>query len=148
MLEATIKYAAIDKLCNGRTLEEKLEYLYKHIPRSSIDPIDDIGLPKVVVTDIKELYSLLCQFVHPSKKQISEYKLQFEKANLGFETHKELNSFNQVLLRTFDVILYIVLYTRGYYVMKDVFNVLSDEPNWKFHKGKHIKTLPNKHKPS
>jgi len=147
MLEVTIKYSAIDQNCKGLLLEEKLDYLYTEIPRSSIDPIYDIkGLPEFMVTDTKELYSALCQFIHPSKKQITEYKIQFEKGKIGFETHKEIEALNRLMFRTFDTILYIILKTMGYYVMKDVFYILSDEEKWRFHKGKNIKTLPNKYR--
>lgn len=147
MLEATIKYAAVDQICKDKTLEEKLDFLYTKIPRSSISPIDELnGLTEIMVTDTKELYSLLSQFTHPSKKQINEYKLQFEKGDLGFETHKELDSFNRVLFRTFDILLYLTLKNMGYYVSKDVFYVLKDYENWKFFKGKYVKTLPNKYR--
>ncbi|PEY90221.1 hypothetical protein CN360_25325 [Bacillus cereus] len=147
MLEAIIKYAAVDQICKGKTLEEKLDYLYTKIPRSSISPIDDIeGLTDVMVADTKELYSLLSQFIHPSKKQISEYKSQFEGGNIGFESYKELDSFNRLLFRTCDIILYLLLKNMGPYVIKDVFYVLQDNKKWKFHKGKYVKTLPNKYK--
>lgn len=146
MLEATIKYSAIDQKCKSFLLEDKLNYLYSKIPRSSIDPIDDINdLPKTMVTDTRELHSLLSQFIHPSQKQITEYKMQFEKGKLGFETHKEIDSLNRLFFRTFDTILYLTLKTLGYYITQDVFYILSEDDKWKFHKGKHIKTLPNKY---
>lgn len=147
MLEAIIKYSVVDQNCRGLSLEEKLNYLYTEIPRSSIDPIDDIkGLPESMVTDTKELYSLLCQFIHPSKRQITEYKIQFEKGRIGFDTHKEIDSLNRLLYRTFDTILYITLKTMGYYVMKDVFYILSDDDKWRFHRGKYVETLPNRYR--
>lgn len=147
MLEATIKYASVDHICQGKTLEEKLDYLYTKIPRSSISPIDNLkGLSKLLVTDTKELYSLLSQFTHPSMKQIKEYKLQLQRGNIGFETHKELDTHNRLLFRTFDILLYLLLFNRGNYVMKDFFYVLQDDENWKFHKGKFVKTLPNKYR--
>lgn len=147
MLEAVIKYAAVDQICQGEKLEDKLDYLYTKIPRSSISPIDELkGLTELMVADTKELYSLLSQFIHPSKKQITEYKLQYEKGNIGFDTHKELDSFNRLLFRTFDTILYLLLKNMGYYVTKDVFYILSDDKKWKFFKGKYVKTLPNKYR--
>lgn len=147
MLEAVIKYAAVDQICKGKKLEDKLDYLYTKIPRSSISPIDELkGLTELMVADTKELYSLLSQFIHPSKKQITEYKRQYEKGNIGFDTHKELDSFNRLLFRTFDTILYLLLKNMGYYVTKDVFYILSDDKDWKFFKGKYVKTLPNKYR--
>ena len=147
MLEATIKYAAVDEYCKGKTLEEKLNYLYTEIPRSSINPINDItNLSESMVTDTKELYSLLSQFIHPSKKQLTEYKIQLEKGRIGFETHKEIDQLNRLLFRTFDTILYITLKTMGSYVTKDFFYALRDEEKWRFYTGKHVKTLPNKYR--
>lgn len=147
MLEAVIKYAAVDQICKDKTLEEKLSYLYTKIPRSSISPIDDLnGLTDIMVEDTKELYSLLSQFIHPSRKQITEYQLQLKKGVIGFETHKELDSFNRLLFRTFDTLLYLILKNMGYHVSKDVFYVLKDFENWKFFKGKYVKTLPNKYR--
>ncbi|MGG1137224.1 hypothetical protein [Bacillus mycoides] len=147
MLESVIKYAAVDQICKGKTLEEKLDYLYTEIPRSSISSINDLkGLDKSTVADITELYSLLSQFIHPSRKQISEYKRQLEGGNIGFETHKELNFFNRLLFRTFDFILYLLLKNMGYYVTKDFFYVLQEDTKWKYFNGKYIKTLPNKYR--
>ncbi|MGG1962640.1 hypothetical protein ABFY43_16360 [Bacillus pumilus] len=150
MLEATIKYAAVDQTCKDKTLEEKLKYLYTELPRSSISPIDELnGLTDMMVADTKELYSLLSQFIHPSQKQITEYQLRLKKGEIGFETHKELDSFNRLLFRTFDIILYLTFINMGYYVMKDVFYNMKDMKefeNWKFFKGKHVKTLPNKYR--
>ncbi|MGN4756415.1 hypothetical protein ACTFRK_11055 [Bacillus cereus group sp. MYBK227-2] len=147
MLEAVIKYAAVDQICHGKTLEEKLDYLYKEIPRSSINPINELkGLTDLMIADTNDLYSLLSQFIHPSMKQIKEYKLQYENGKIGFETHKEIDSFNRLLFRTFDIILYLLLKNMGYYVTKDVFYILKDDPKWKFFNGKHVKTLPNKYR--
>ncbi|MFK3937996.1 hypothetical protein ACI2JA_10885 [Alkalihalobacillus sp. NPDC078783] len=146
MLEATIKYSAVDQFCKGQSLEEKLEFFYEKIPRSSISPLDEIhGLDDLMVTDTKELYSLLSQFTHPSKRQITEYKMQLDNKKIGFQDHKDLDTFNKLLFRTFDTIMYLCLRNQGPYVMKDFFYVLN-EKKWKFHKGKHLGKLPNKYR--
>lgn len=142
MLEATIKYAAVDQLCKGKTLEEKLDYFYQEIPRSSIAPIDELnGLTESMVKDTKELYSKLSQFTHPSKIQITEYQIQFKKGTLGYQTHKEIDSFNRLLFRTCDILLYIILRNIGYYERKDFFDCIEGVKNWRYFKGKYVKTL-------
>ncbi|MGG6440502.1 hypothetical protein ABET52_13785 [Saccharococcus caldoxylosilyticus] len=139
MMETIIKYVFVDQECKDLPLDKKIDYLNKEVPRSSISPINNIkGLKKEFIDEVNQIYGTLCQYVHPSKTQISEY-LGREKrgSSFTFETHKEINPLNKLLFRSFDIFLTLVFIGIGMPTTGDLFiYVFDDKPEWKFHKGK------------
>lgn len=150
MLEMAIKYLYVDYIIPNSSYEEKIKYLKDNVPRSSIEPIEGISLfgfneeeTKSFTDDISDLYAKLCQYVHPSKEQLDEYLYRSRKgATLGFETSKELSSMGALLFRVLDILLVLVFQSLGPTTTGDTFiHVFDDNLKWKFHKGKHCKSV-------
>lgn len=148
LLELITKSAIVDfKCCDKSTLIEKIEYLKSNIPRSSIDAIDEFKLPfnddlnQCFRDEIKNNYSNLSAFIHPSEKQHFERLNNCKRGNhIGFESTKMVTKINSLLFRTYDLILFLQFYCFGYSMSKDILKaILSVNSQWKYKKGKYMK---------
>ena len=147
LIELVIKAVITDFNMMGKSLDEKLDYLYKVIPNSSIDIIDDFTLPftKTLNTkykaEVKDIFYKSCAYVHPSKKQFSERLKNSKLGNyIGFDTAKMLTVNNKMLFRTFDIILILIFHGFGYSMSRDILlDVFYEDSKWKFHNGRYLK---------
>lgn len=147
LLELEVKFSFSDYNDNNKVaIDDKLEYFVNEIPRSSIDIIRDFNLP--LSTDMNEQfkkdvinnYSNLCEYIHPSKKQYRERLNNYAKGQyIGFESVAMIRKVNDLVFRSYDMILFLQLYCFGFSMSKDILElIISDFPKWKFLKGKYV----------
>ncbi len=145
-LEMTVKYLAIDQLCREDSLIDKISYLKKNVPRSSISIAESISMPfnkndnAQLISEIKDLFAKLSSFIHPSKSQLENQLASYERGEyIGFESIKSITAMNKLLFRTYDIILILLLIDFGQSMSGDLFTDLLDHrKDWKFHKGKYV----------
>ena len=141
------KYVVVDYVKMGESFESKTEYLRDHVPRSSIEIINEYSTPfsddlkDRFQSEVKDFFYKSCAYVHPSKKQIDEQMSNYGRNNtIGFESAKMFTDINKVLFRAYDMILVMTFHSFGHSMSKDLFEQAFDENlSWKFHKGKYIK---------
>ena len=149
LIEMTTKYVIVDYVKTGESFEAKTEYLRDHVPRSSIEIINEYPTPfsddlkDRFQSEVKDFFYKSCVYVHPSKKQIDEKIKNYEQGYvIGFESSKMFTDMNRVLFRAYDMILVMIFHSFGNSMSKDLFEQDFDEnPSWKFHKGKYVKEL-------
>lgn len=150
VLETSIKYLVVDQKIPYASYDEKVIYLNEKIPKASISPVDDIlvlGLSndelKEFKDDVNDLYKKLCKYVHPSKYQIDEYSKRCSRgAYIGFETGKEINEFNRLIFRIYEIIIITAFTSLGFSMTGDLFiNVFDEKESWKFNKGKYVNKI-------
>jgi hypothetical protein len=91
------------------------------------------------IAEVKQLYSELCAYVHPSKEQI-ESLLNDESGGgrMRFDTPRELERFDPKLFRFYDILLVMVVTALGYPLFKDIYEVYYNYKRWVFHKGRYM----------
>lgn len=145
ILELSVKNSVVDSQNPNSNLQERIKYLHDNIPRSSIQIAEQLS-PILAPADKKEFlaeinlhYSQICEYIHPSKKQIEEQIFNYSKGNtIGFESAKMLESTNSLIFKVYDIILVLLFSDFGPSMSKDLYEELfCDNPKWKFHKGKH-----------
>ncbi|MGG7220749.1 hypothetical protein ACQXR1_10565 [Bacillus sp. ATD] len=142
LLETMIKYLYTDQQCQSDwlSLDERIAYFKKEVPRSSISPVDDLeGVHDDFVEDVKQVYGVLSSYTHPSFVQIKEYLIrETQDRSFAFETHIEINSFNKILFRSLDLFLYLAFKEMVPASLGDLFiYFIDDMPKWKFKQGKY-----------
>lgn len=146
LIEMVTKYVIVDFDKMGEKIEIKTEYLRDEIPNSSIDIIERYSTPFLDTdktefqSEVKDFFYKACAYVHPSKKQIDEQLVNYNKGiNIGFETAKMFNIINQLIFRAYDMILTMVFHGFGHSMSGDLFiQLFDDNKKWKFHKGKYV----------
>lgn len=141
ILELVIRNLYVDTVFASREtpLETRLAYVEHRLEQKDIqllaelnwNLIDDAERFEAVT---KRLYGELSTYTHPSHVQMASRLDQAERgAYLGFETSVELSAFNDLLERTYDVILVYVFEALGPSSTGDVFiNVIDELPDWPF----------------
>ncbi len=145
MLENAVKYVYVDTTIDG-PLEDRIKFLHDKVPQSSVEMIDQVHvgfeepLAQQFIADVKQLYSELCAYVHPSKAQIeSLLNAELAGGRLRFDTPRELEQFARKLFRLYDIILVLIITALGYPLFKDIYEVFYDMKKWKFHKGRYMR---------
>jgi len=147
VLESAVKYLHVDEALPQAPLPEKLDFLHHGVPRSSISVIDDVdvSLPAPAMprfrADVKDVFKQMSGFVHPSRRQIDAYLRQFDKGSWpGNESVSEAWKMSRLVFRVYDLVLVLLFTGVGPSLAGDIFvHVFDDEPEWKFHKGTHMK---------
>lgn len=141
MLEIVIRNLYVDTVFASREtpLDTRLAYVQHRLQQKDLELlaelkwnlIDDAGRFEAVT---KRLYGELSTYTHPSHEQMARRLEQAERGvYLGFETSIELAGFNDLLERTYDVILVYVFEALGPSSTGDVFiNVIDERPDWPF----------------
>jgi len=152
LLESVSKHTYADLKLMGKPLDDKVSFLAKHIPSSSVSFVEDFRLysysdaeNKVFMDEIKSRYSSLCRYVHRSPEQIEEsLRLLSQGISPGFETAQQLESFVRELGCVYDVLLVLLFNALGLGLSGDVFvQVLDDRRTWPYHKTRFTKLLSN-----
>lgn len=150
LLESCSKHVYVDLKRMGAPLREKMEFLKKEVPRSSVDFAKDFELHEFsdaenreFISSIRSTYSMLCRYVHRSPEQIEEaLKLIQRGIAPGFEAAEELKSFNASLSNLYDMIIVLHFNALGMALAGDVLvKVLDGEKDWPFHKTRFVKLL-------
>jgi hypothetical protein len=104
--------------------------LLAHMPLSRY-----LGDPEAFKQETRRLYGELSRFTHPTHEQLAQ---QLDEADrgiyVGFETAAELESFTDLLRRTYDILLVFVFEALGPTSTGDVYTqALDDWAEWPFH---------------
>jgi len=153
LLESVCKHYHVDssQRVGGELLREKLEDLKVNVPRSSINFVGDQDFfalddckAKELRSDLKDMYSQSCRYVHRSREQIDEYLAAVNRGTSpGFESASEFRTMNQEFARLCDVVVYLSLSVLGPSGLAgDLFlNVFDGNETWPYHKTKYCKAL-------
>jgi hypothetical protein len=153
LLESACKHYHVDssRQASNKPLIEKLNDLRENVPRSSIDFVEeqeyfalDDYKTKELRSDIKDMYSQTCRYVHRSREQIDEYLAVVNRGSSpGFETVGEFRAMNREFARLCDVVVYLSLSVLGPSGLAgDLFvHMLDGDANWPYHKTKYCKAL-------
>lgn len=149
LLEQAVKFLYVDQQFPSLDIsrEQRIEFLKKEVPRSSIQPVFAVHplLPAEDVTtfreDVKGRWSSLSGIVHPSKKQIDERAARARRGSFsGFETAKDLTTINNQLAAVYDCLGVMWLTAAGPSIAGDLILEL-DQKDWVFHKSKWLQKL-------
>lgn len=146
MLETLVKQVYVDQQLPGdASVDERLDYLHEHVPRSSIKPVDELKLRMVSPTDdfrsaVKSCFGATSGYVHPSRRQFDERLVRASRGEFaGFESAATLASFSKLVFAVYDLLLVLVFEGIGPAFTGDVFVQLLDEDrDWKFHRGRFV----------
>ncbi|MDY0390967.1 MAG: hypothetical protein RBQ88_08610 [Desulfobulbus oligotrophicus] len=153
LLESVCKHYHVDSSprVGGRSLSDKLDDLKANVPRSSINFVEgqeffalDNAKTKELRSDLKNIYSQSCKYVHRSKEQIDEYLAAVSRGSSpGFESVSEFRAMNREFARLCDVVIYLSLAALGPSGLAgDVFvHGLDEDKTWPYHKTKYCKVL-------
>jgi len=153
LLESVCKHYHVDssQRVEGMPLSDKLEYLKANVPRSSIDFVLaqeffalDNSKTKELRSELKDMYSQSCKYVHRSKEQIDEYLAAVNQGTSpGFESVSEFRTMNREFARLCDVVVYLALSILGPSGLAgDLFvRVFDGDASWPYHKTKYCKAL-------
>jgi hypothetical protein len=141
MLELVVRNLYVDIVVASRTtpLATRLAYVEHRLRQRDLELLGEI--PFALVTDrsrftqeVKRLYSELSRYTHPSHEQLVRRLEQSERGiYIGFETASELEAFNELLKRAYDILLVFVFEALGADSTGDVFiNVIDERDDWPF----------------
>lgn len=153
VLESAVKYLHVDEALPQALLSEKLDFLYRCVPRSAISVIDEVvvSLPASAMprfrADVKDVFAQMSGFVHPSRRQIDAYLHQFDKGSWpGNESVPEAWHMSHLVFRVYDLVLVLLFTGVGPGLAGDIFvHAFDDEPEWKFHRGTYMKQRSQLH---
>ncbi len=153
-LEAMLKYLVVEQECESEDLLQKINYLSSNLPNSPIDLWERIQLDYFneknklnFKSEATSIYKELCSFVHPSKNQLIKYFKDWQKGNtIGFEVPKDLSTFNNLLFRTYSVILVVLLTGFDKQFVGDLFiNILDENKDWKYWRSEFLQIISSKY---
>jgi hypothetical protein len=150
MLESCAKHVYVDLKTMGTPLSKKITFLEKEVPRSSVSFTENFRLYQFSEKENKEfmntvcsMYSILSRYVHRSREQVEEmFQLLEHGISPGFETAKEVESFNRTLSAFYDLVLVLQFNALGMALTGEIFvQALDEMRNWPFHRTKFVKLL-------
>jgi hypothetical protein len=143
MLELVIRHLFVDTQVATRAtqLKTRLAYVEHKLGQDDVSLLGQMPLsnyiadPESFKQTTRRLYGELSEFTHPTYEQLARRLEEAERGiYVGFETAAELESFTDLLRRTYDVLLVFVFEALGPSSTGDVFiQVLDDWPAWPFH---------------
>ena len=145
ILETVCTHYYVDSQQFDRLLAERVVFLRSLGRQSKIELFADarfeafdIAQKADFINDVSQLYSLLCEYVHPSAPQLEERLVRAETgAFSGFEGVADLRRLNRDVSRTLDIVLAVYFHALSLPLSGDIFiQILDDDKSWKFHKGK------------
>lgn len=149
LLEHAVKLTVVDQRLRGAPLADRLEYLKRLMPRSSVDvgqlsfwglsPETQLTLKSTVRSDFKQLSA----YVHPSREQLdARLRGDATGSHLGFESTSEIANVNRLVRRIYDVVLVHTFECLGPSLTGDVFiQILDDAPAWRFYQTRFVSEL-------
>ena len=143
MLELVIRNLYVDTEFATRDtpLETRLAYVDQKLGNEDVGLLAQLPLsqyvadPESLKQATKRLYGELSKFAHPSYDQLVQRLQEAERGvYIGFETAIELESFTDLLRRTYDILLIFVFEALGPSSTGDVYiHALDALPDWPFH---------------
>lgn len=145
ILETVSTHYYVDSRQFDKPLEERVSFLRSLGRHPKIEFLKDTTFEafdgtqtKAFIGDVSQLYSLLCEFVHPSVQQIEDRLHRAEVGrSSGFEGVDDLRRLNRDVFRTLDIVMAIYFHALSLELAGDIFiQVLDNDKNWKFHSGR------------
>jgi len=142
MLELVIRNLYVDaKLSRETPLTTRVAYVEHKLGQEDVGLLDEMSLsqyladPAAFRQTTKRLYGELSGFTHPSHEQLARRLDEAERGvYIGFETAAELESFTDLLRRTYDILLVFVFEALRFESTGDVYiHVLDGLTDWPFH---------------
>lgn len=139
ILETVCTHYYVDSQQFDRPLEERVTFLRSLGRQPKIDLLANAKFEAFdstqsadFISDVSQLYSLLCEFVHPSAQQIEERLRRAEAGRFsGFEGVEDLRRLNRDVFRTLDIVLAVYFHALSLPLAGDIFTqVLDDDKNW------------------
>ena len=142
MLESAVKYAYVDQQHSPQTpLATRQAFLAAKVKSSSIDEIATLDTLGLVNGDTFRpatwrLWGELSTYVHLSRQQLSEHVDALAAgSHRGFETAAEVEAFNDLLERSYDLLLVFVFIALGVESTADLFDLLATHTAWSLASG-------------
>jgi hypothetical protein len=146
MLELVVRDLYVD-ICVATpttTLEIRLAYVEHRLGKRDIELLND--LPFMLFADgeafreaTRTLYGELSRYVHPMHEQLARRLEQAERGvYIGFETADDLSAFNDLLRRSYDVLLVYVFEALGQASAGDLMLAFDDVEDWPFHQTRFV----------
>jgi hypothetical protein len=144
LLESLVKFVYVDQQLPGETpLQDRVAFLADQVPRSSIDPIDQLSLrllsdPDAFRSAVRQAFGALSGYVHPSRTQIEERLRRAARGEFsGFEGPKVVEVFTRLASQTLDLAVVLICEGIGPNFTGDLYVQLFDDyPRWNFHRTK------------
>jgi hypothetical protein len=144
MLELVIRNLYVDTEFASRDtpLETRLAYVEHKLGTEDVGLLAQMPLshymadPESLKLATRHLYGELSKFAHPSYDQLAQRLQEAERGvYIGFETAVELESFTDLLRRTYDILLIFVFEALGPSSTGDVYiHALDELSDWPFHR--------------
>lgn len=142
MLELVIRHLYVDTcaMTPGTPLETRLGFVEHRLGNRDVELVSD--LPLAFVTDkdtfrrtAQRLYGELSRYTHPSAEQL-EVRLEraARGAYIGFETAADIEDFNDLLGRTYDVLVVLLCEGLGDQAAGDLILAFDAVDDWPFHR--------------
>lgn len=150
ILETACTHFYVDSQQFNRSLEERVAFLRSLGRQPKIELLESVqfeafkeGQRTDFINDVSQLYSLLCEFVHPSAQQIEERLRRADNGRFScFEGVEDLRRLNRDVFRTLDIVLAVYFHALSMPLAGDIFTqILDDDKSWKFHKGQWCATI-------
>ncbi|MCR6649169.1 MAG: hypothetical protein NVV70_13915 [Cellulomonas sp.] len=151
LLESATKYLYVDQqLPNVRevTRQQRIAYLKQRVPRSSIEPIQGVhvvlgdGHSEVDFrNDVKDAWSKLAGYVHPSATQVEERLQRASRgAYVGFEDVKAVRRLVDEIARSYDMLGVMWLMAAGPSAAGEILTDVEGS-NWAFAKSRWLPAM-------
>jgi hypothetical protein len=149
MFELAIRHLYVDtwEMTPGTPLETRLAFVEHRLGNRDVELVSD--LPLVLVDDkdafrgaVRRLYGELSRYTHPSPEQL-EGRLEraARGAYAGFETAADLENFNDLLARTYDVLVVLLCEGLGGLAAGDLILAFDDVNDWPFHRTRFVEQV-------
>ncbi len=145
LLESAVKHSFVDLKSDSKPLSDRIAYLEKKVPRSSLDFIkaqNFFGLTAAQEADFKasisSAYGSLSAFVHRSPTQLRQ---ELSRMGKGAPAPKlvaaEFERFNRECFAVYDIVAFLQFQVLGPGLSGDAFvHAFDSVHRWPFHKGK------------
>ncbi len=152
LLESSVKHAYVDLKKGSAPLHDRITYLDKAVPRSSLDFIKNqvfFGLTTEHEQDFKgsvlSTYKRLSVYVHRTPTQLRQELQQMGKgAPEPKLVASDLEQFNRECFSVYDMAVFLQFQVLGSSLSGDMFvNAFDPVRHWAFHRGKFCNLLLN-----
>lgn len=141
MLELVIRHLYVDLCVSTREtpLAARLAYVEHKLGKRDIELLDELPLSLVREKGefrraTRALYGELSRETHPMHEQLARRLERAERgAHIGYETASDLEAFNELLGRTYDILLAYLLEALGPSSAGDLILSFDDVTGWPFH---------------
>lgn len=146
MLEFVIRHLYVDLCVATPTtpLETRLAYVEHRLGKRDIELLAELPFALLADDDqfrqaTRSLYGELSRYTHPMHEQLARRFEQAQRgAYIGFETASDLEAFNDLLRRAYDVLLVYLFEALGHNSAGDLMLAFDEFDDWPFHQTRFV----------